>query len=118
MGGVCCTVQMRAIANVCVYVVGMTRAKRYANHKGGRKYKPAVPEAGEDGEAETRGEELAKWEPATEKERKAREEKLEASEIFKGYWRRCLADERYKGLREEWVRGKKEWERERRGREG
>ena len=70
------------LMNARVYVVGMTRSKRYANHKGGRKYAPH--QAGGGGEVDIRGEELAKWEPATEKERKARAEKLEASEIFKG----------------------------------
>ena len=74
--------------------MGMTRAKRYANHKGGRKY-------GADGK------QLAKWtgEDADGK----RKEKEEASEIFKGYWRRCLDSEKYVQLRVEWSKAKKEY---------
>ncbi|EXJ55616.1 hypothetical protein A1O7_08545 [Cladophialophora yegresii CBS 114405] len=74
--------------------MGMTRAKRYANHKGGRKY-------GADGK------QLGKW---TEEDVDGkRKEKEEASEIFKGYWRRCLASERYIRLKEEWLKAKKEY---------
>lgn len=67
--------------------MGMTRARRYANHKGGRKY-------GKDGKV------LKKWE-GDDADGK-RKEKEEASEIFKGYWRRCTADEQYKKLKQEW----------------
>jgi hypothetical protein len=74
--------------------MGMTRAKRYANHKGGRKY-------GADGK------QLGKW---TEEDVDGRrKEKEDASEIFKGYWRRCLASEQYVRLKEEWSKAKNEY---------
>ena len=69
--------------------MGMTRSKRYANHKSGKKY-------GSDGEV------LAKWtgEDADGK----RKEKEEASEIFKAYWRRCTSDEEYLRLKQKWLK--------------
>lgn len=75
--------------------MGMTRAKRYANHKGGRKY-------GKDGEK------LDKWSEDDDVDGKRRE-KLEASELFKGFWRRCIADEQYLSLKQEWTDAKKEY---------
>lgn len=71
--------------------MGMTRARRYANHKGGRKY-------GKDGKV------LKKWDDDDVDGK--RKEKEEASEIFKGYWRRCTVDEEYKSLKEEWQKAK------------
>jgi Domain of unknown function (DUF4385) len=67
--------------------MGMTRSRRYANHKGGRKY-------GKDGG------ELEKWteEDATGQ----RAEKEEASRIFKEYWQRCTRDEAYRHLKNAW----------------
>jgi Domain of unknown function (DUF4385) len=67
--------------------MGMTRSRRYANHKGGRKY-------GKDGE------ELEKW---TEEDTTGqRAEKEEASRIFKEYWQRCTRDESYSHLKNVW----------------
>jgi len=73
--------------------MGMTRAKRYANHKGGKKY-------GNDGEV------LPKWE-GKDVEGK-RKEKEEASEVFKGYWQICRSHEGYAKLKEEWAEEKKD----------
>lgn len=74
--------------------MGMTRAARYANHKGGRKY-------GKDGK------QLEKW---TEEDVDGkRREKREASEIFKGYWRRCTSTAKYLELKQEWTKAKKEY---------
>lgn len=74
--------------------MGMTRARRYANHKGGRKYV----------DREKKGDEqLAKWTGGDEAEVERRREKEEASEIFKGVWRRCIEDEEYQALKKEWV---------------
>ena len=56
----------------------MTRAKRYANHAGGRKY------------AKDSGELLEK--SSTHKDAK---EKLEASEVFREVWNRCRNHEGY-----------------------
>ncbi|KPI38473.1 uncharacterized protein AB675_4195 [Cyphellophora attinorum] len=79
--------------------MGMTRARRYANHKGGRKY-----------DAKT-GEVLEKWsgEGVGGEEGRKRREKEEASELFKGYWRRCIEDEGYLALKARWQREKQEW---------
>lgn len=92
--------------------MGMTRAKRYANHKGGRKY-------GKDGV------ELEKWgekdkdrdEGDVDEDAKKRREKEEASAIFKAYWRRCTACEEYLKLKQEWTLAKKEWLKDQQDRE-
>jgi hypothetical protein len=80
--------------------MGMTRARRYANWKGGRKN-------GKNGEKRER------WtdEDAEGKDDSKRREKEEASEVFKVYWRRCIDDEKYQQLKELWKAEKKEWER-------
>ena len=64
---------------------------------GGRKY-------GADGKP------LEKW-TGDDVEGKRRE-KEEASEIFKGYWRRCTSHEKYLELKEEWMKAKKEYEKQ------
>ncbi|KAG5917220.1 hypothetical protein E4U42_007330 [Claviceps africana] len=66
--------------------MGMTRAKRYANHAGGRKYDKAT------------GEQLA--ESTTHA---GRGEKELASRIFRGYWQRCGRHEGYKALKHEFL---------------
>ncbi|BFZ61524.1 hypothetical protein YB2330_002590 [Saitoella coloradoensis] len=71
--------------------MGMTRAKRYANHASGRKY-------AEDGTVI----------PIIELD----QEKLEASEVFKECWNRVRLDERYVKAKDEWGRLVKGWERE------
>ncbi|KAI0155221.1 hypothetical protein GGR57DRAFT_92353 [Xylariaceae sp. FL1272] len=58
--------------------MGMTRANRYANHAGGRKYKEGTRE------------ELPKSEGHTDKK-----EKEEASNVFRAYWERCKRHEDY-----------------------
>lgn len=75
--------------------MGMTRARRYANHKGGRKYDRGT------------GRELARWSGGDETEVGKRREKEEASEIFKAVWRRCIDDDKYQALKREWVEAKK-----------
>lgn len=77
--------------------MGMTRARRYANHKGGRKY------------AKDTGEELQKWSGGSEEEARKRKEKEDASEIFKVVWRRCIDGEAYKELKADWTREKIEF---------
>ncbi|CZS88991.1 uncharacterized protein RAG0_00483 [Rhynchosporium agropyri] len=74
--------------------MGMTRSKRYANHKGGRKYvdgkEKVVPiprSQGHDG----------------------KEEKEQASKIFKEVWERCKAHEGYQELKKEFQKEQKEW---------
>lgn len=78
--------------------MGMTRARRYANHKGGRKY-------GKDGEV------LAKW--TDDDAGGHRKEKEEASNVFKEYWQRCTRDKSYRELKEAWSAEKKASERTR-----
>ena len=84
--------------------MGMTRARRYANWKGGRKY-------AKDGSGKNE-----RWlgEGKDGEEGRKRREKEEASELFKRFWRRCLEDEGYQALKEEWISEKKEWEKLRR----
>ncbi|KAG6364928.1 hypothetical protein INS49_006532 [Diaporthe citri] len=79
--------------------MGMTRARRYANHKGGRKY------------AKDTGDKLEKWAGGSEEDTRKRKEKEEASEIFKVMWRRCIEDERFKSLKKDWITEKKDFER-------
>lgn len=77
--------------------MGMTRARRYANHKGGRKY------------AKGSGSKLEKWAGGSEEDVRKRKEKEDASEVFKAVWRRCIEYEEYKSLKQEWVQAKKEF---------
>ncbi|GAA5869385.1 hypothetical protein JCM1840_005455 [Sporobolomyces johnsonii] len=75
--------------------MGMTRAKRYANHSGGRKYDKRTGELLPNSSTH-----------------KGAQEKLEASEVFREVWERCKADEAYKERRREWEGMKKAWMRE------
>ncbi|KAL8840721.1 MAG: hypothetical protein Q9170_001239 [Blastenia crenularia] len=79
--------------------MGMTRAKRYANHKGGRKYNEA-------------GTELAK-----STEHKGKEEKEEASRVFREVWERCKAHEGYQVRKEAFLKEQKDWDREKMAKE-
>jgi hypothetical protein len=78
--------------------MGMTRAKRYANHKGGRKYSKDT----EGGKVE-----LEKCEMG-EKEK----EKLECSLIFRGVWERAKGWRGYGEMKERFLKEQKEWDRE------
>lgn len=75
--------------------MGMTRSKRYANYKGGRKYV--------DGK-----EKGVKNERSQGHEGKA--EKEEASRIFKEVWERCKDHEGYQELKKQFQKEQKEWE--------
>lgn len=85
--------------------MGMTRARGYANWKAGRKYAK--------GGEKTLNE---RWsaEGVDGEEGRKRREKEEASEIFKGYWRRCVEDADYQDLKSKWMGEKKEWEKRQR----
>jgi hypothetical protein len=76
--------------------MGMTRAKRYANHAGGRKYDKRT------------GQQLEK-----SKGHEGMQEKLEASEVFKEVWERAKAHEGYLVKKEAFLKEQKEWDRER-----
>jgi hypothetical protein len=75
--------------------MGMTRAKRYANHAGGRKYD------------KTTGEELEK-----STGHKGMEEKLESSMIFREVWERAKTDGRYLSLKEKFQKEQKDWDKD------
>ena len=72
--------------------MGMTRARRYANHKGGRKYDK---KSGKELPRSTGHEDLTS--------------KKEASDIFREVWLRCKEHKRYQRRRERFVREQKEW---------
>lgn len=71
----------------------MTRAKRYANHAGGRKYDKNTGE-----ELEKSGNHLG------------REEKLEASLIFKEAWEKAKTHKGYLEKKARFMAGQKEWD--------
>jgi len=75
--------------------MGMTRAKRYANHAGGRKY-----------DKET-GKELEKSDG-----HEGAKEKLEASLIFRAVWERAKGHEGYVEKKEKFMKEQKEWDKE------
>lgn len=76
--------------------MGMARAKRYANHAGGRKYDKKT------------GRELEKSTGHV-----GMKEKLEASEVFRSVWERAKAHEGYQVKKEAFLKEQKEWDRER-----
>ncbi|KAI8631157.1 hypothetical protein F5Y19DRAFT_473556 [Xylariaceae sp. FL1651] len=67
--------------------MGMTRAKRYANYAGGRKYKKGTRE------------ELPKSEDHADKR-----EKEQASLVFREVWERCKVHEGYKMRKDEFLK--------------
>lgn len=75
----------------------MTRAKRYANHAGGRKYD------------KTTGKELEK---STNHD--GAKEKLEASNIFRGVWERAKKHEGYLDKKDRFMAEQKAWDKEKR----
>ncbi|OWP02161.1 hypothetical protein B2J93_3593 [Marssonina coronariae] len=74
--------------------MGMTRSKRYANYKGGRKYV--------DGK-----EKGMKNEKSTGHDGK--KEKEEASQIFREVWERCKDHEGYQRLKKDFLQEQKKW---------
>ncbi len=74
--------------------MGMTRAKRYANHAGGRKYR----------KGSTPREELPRSENHPDKE-----EKEAASRVFHEVWERCRAHEGYKRRTAEFLDEQRKW---------
>ncbi|KAI7282168.1 hypothetical protein KC345_g3683 [Hortaea werneckii] len=83
--------------------MGMTRAKRYANHKGGKKYDRSERQVEKEGGSRT---ELAKSDSHD-----GRDEKLKASEIFKEVWRGCFSDEAFLQLRSQFLYEQSGWNR-------
>lgn len=87
--------------------MGMTRAKRYANHKGGKKYKAGVTGKG-------KGEVIA---VAEGEDWKGRQEKEEASVIFREAWERARDYGPYLEKKTVFLKKQKEWDRERKAEE-
>jgi hypothetical protein len=75
--------------------MGMTRAKRYANYKGGRKYVDGK-ENGREIEKSTGNE--------------GKDEKEKASLVFKEVLEKFKAHEGYQQLKKEFLKGQKVWE--------
>lgn len=84
--------------------MGMTRAKRYANYKGGRKYEVPESQGGGRGKSAVR-EKGGTWE--------GREDKVRASEVFRRVWERCKEHEGYAEKRQAFLEEQKKWDRER-----
>lgn len=74
--------------------MGMTRSKRYANYKGGRKYV----------DGKEKGEQLEK-----SRGHVGKEEKEGASAVFREVWERCRGHEGYAELKKVFLREQKVW---------
>ncbi len=81
--------------------MGMTRAKRYANHKGGRKYG-----AGGKGKGEV-------VKVAEGEDWKGRSEKEEASLVFREMWDKARKWEGYQVKKAKFLERQKEWDKQR-----
>ena len=88
--------------------MGMTRAKRYANHKGGKKYGPGGKGSGEilDGDGDG-------W-----KGSEGWKEKDAASRIFKEVWDKARTLESYQVKKAEFLKRQKEWDKRRKEESG
>lgn len=73
--------------------MGFTRARRYANHRGGKKYDGPVPADGR-GQSGAHGRRELPRSPEDPV-------KAESARIFKAAWDRAAADERYRAMRAE-----------------
>lgn len=90
--------------------MGMTRAKRYANHKGGRKYDRTGLAKGELARERKDKKVLEKWDPVEGGEEwEKRREKEDVSAIFRRYWERCKSHDGYIALKTTWDEEKKDW---------
>ena len=81
--------------------MGMTRAKRYANHQGGKKYKSDV-----EGAVKKNKEVI---EVSADQDWKGRKEKEEASAIFREVWERARDYEPYQEMKKDFLRQQKAW---------
>ena len=75
--------------------MGMTRSRRYANHRGGRKYDASS------------GKELPRSDG-----HEGREVKVRAAAVFRAVWEHCKMDGKYIAMKEEFMEEKKRWEKE------
>ncbi|KAI0394936.1 hypothetical protein F5Y17DRAFT_234045 [Xylariaceae sp. FL0594] len=104
--------------------MGMTRAKRYANHAGGRKYEYRREDRGrprkgvDEGEGEGEGGGADERKVRSEELPKSvrhpgKEEKEQASLIFREVWIRCKDHEGYKRRKQEFLKEQREWMKDR-----
>ena len=91
--------------------MGMTRAKRYANYSGGRKYDRVKVEV-EEGQEGLKGEGKGGTKVPKEKSEghKDQREKEEASQIFRGMWERARGHEGYVEKKRVFLERQKEWD--------
>lgn len=75
--------------------MGYTRARRYANHKGGKKYDGAVP-ADKKGQSGSHGRDELPQQSQTLESAKT---KAQSAQIFKQKWDNCRANKTYQQLR-------------------
>lgn len=80
--------------------MGMTRAKRYANHRGGRKYVPGGSGEMLDGDGDG-------W-----KGSEGWKEKDEASRVFKEVWEKAKAAKGYQVKKAEFLKRQREWDKQ------
>lgn len=83
--------------------MGMTRAKRYANHRDGRKYFPGGKGSGEVRDGDGDG-----W-----KGSEGWKEKDEASRVFKQVWEKARASKGYQAKKANFLKMQKEWDKQR-----
>ncbi|KAI9725225.1 MAG: hypothetical protein M1828_003406 [Chrysothrix sp. TS-e1954] len=81
--------------------MGMTRAGRYANHKGGRKY---------EAERDDHGRKVEKSRPSKDADWRGRSEKREASNIFRGVWEDCKERQKYLDGKKAFLTEQKTWD--------
>ena len=82
--------------------MGMTRAKRYANHKGGRKYFPDGKGSGGVLDGDGNG-----W-----KGSEGWKEKEEASRVFREVWEKARASKGYQAMKVEYLKKQKQWDKQ------
>lgn len=75
--------------------MGYTRSRRYANHKGGKKYDGAVPDA-KKGQSGAHGREQL---PQQSQQLESAQIKAQSAQIFKQKWDECRANADYKALK-------------------
>ena len=83
--------------------MGMTRAKRYANYKGGRKY--AKSEEGVESKARVQMDKSEGHEGKSDKE--------EASQVFREVWERAKQHEGYVEKKKTFLKNQKQWDHDR-----
>ena len=90
--------------------MGMTRAKRYANYSGGRKYVKVKGEV-EEGDVEGPGMRVGKVQREKSEGHKDQRKKEEASQIFRGVWENAKRHEGYVEKKRVFMKKQKAWDR-------